>query len=213
MAVMALSASGRRNRRGSAPSRPRRRVRTLLVVLLALPGWAACSADPAEPPPPTAASVPLQVRTVAATGALDEGLRRRLEADVGEMLSEYVVNAFLGRYPRQGFVRSFDSFTSEAARYAVRDIGVLTAAPLADARSVRATKLEAGMSFLIHDGDVIGATATVRFRFAATLADGDAQPISLRGRLMLREDDDTWSIFGYDLARDDGAATRQGASR
>ncbi len=183
---------------------------SVVVLLVAVAG---CSAEPPEPPSSPSGSVPLEVRTVADTGGLDERLRRRLEGEVGEVLSEYVVNAFLGEFPRQGFVRSFDAFTSGAASYAAGDIEILTAAELADARSVRATALDAGLSFMIHRGDVLGASADVRFRFEATLESGDVVPLRLRGRFTLREDDGTWSVFAYDVDRDDGPATEEGASQ
>ena len=57
----------------------------------------------------------------------------------------------------------------------------------------------------MHDSDIIGATASVRFAFEATV-DGDERPLSLRGRLMLVEDDDVWSVFGYDVVTDTGEA-------
>ena len=57
----------------------------------------------------------------------------------------------------------------------------------------------------VQDSNIIGATASVRFAFEATV-DGAEQPLSLRGRLMLVEDDDVWSVFGYDVVTDTGDA-------
>ncbi len=50
---------------------------------------------------------------------------------------------------------------------------------------------------------MIGATASVRFAFEATV-NGEERTMSLRGRLMLVEDDGAWSVFGYDVATDTG---------
>ena len=64
-------------------------------------------------------------------------------------------------------------------------------------------KLDARLSFLVHEGDVVGATAAVDF-FEATTSDGQTRDLSLVGRFMLQEKDGTWSVFGYDVDHDDG---------
>jgi hypothetical protein len=127
-----------------------------------------------------------------------------MESEVGDVLSEYVVRAFLGDYPREDFVRAFDSFTSGAARYAAGDIDVLTASSLEEVTAVTATALEARLSSIAADTDVIGATAHVEFRFEATDDAGETHPLSLTGRFMLQHDQDTWSVFGYDVSRENG---------
>jgi hypothetical protein len=43
----------------------------------------------------------------------------------------------------------------------------------------------------------------VNLGFEAELQGGDKVPFTLTGRLLLDEDDGTWSVFGYDVARDD----------
>ena len=174
------------------------------LVVVALLG--ACTDEPPGDEPPGEPSVALRVTTVKGAGALDETDRTELESAVGEVLSRYVVGAFLGDYPRDDFVRSFDDFTSGTAQYAAADIDVLTAARVADATDVRATRLDARLSFLVDNRDVIGATAAVQFEFEATMPDGDTQDMSLGGRLMLQEGPDGWAVFGYDVASDDGAA-------
>ncbi len=50
---------------------------------------------------------------------------------------------------------------------------------------------------------MLGATAHVDFAFEVTDGKGAPQAVSLRGRFMLEEDDGDWSIFGYDVVRDD----------
>jgi hypothetical protein len=168
----------------------------LFTAVLALGG---CTTEPpSDPPSETEEPVALRVTTVTGAGSMDADTRADLESAVGDVLSSYVVQGFLGDYPRDDFVRAFDSFTSGAARDAARDIDWLTAARLEDPKAVRATRLDARLSFLVAGDDVVGGTATVRFAFEATL-DGEVRPVRLRGRLMLVEDEGTWSVFGYDV--------------
>jgi hypothetical protein len=127
------------------------------------------------------------------------------------VLSGYVVRAFLGDYPREDFVGSFESFTGDLASDAARDIDQLTANSLGEAESVRATRLDAELSFVAEDSDVIGATASVRFAFEATV-DGGQQPLGMRGRLMLVEENGTWSVFGYDVVTGSGEAVEAGVT-
>jgi hypothetical protein len=171
----------------------------LVAAVLALGG---CPAEPPDEPPATEEPVALRVTTVHGAGSIDADTRADLESAVGDVLSAYVVQGFLGDYPRDDFVRSFDSFTSGAARDAARDIDQLTAARFQDAEAVRATRLDARLSFLVERDDVVGATAAVRFGFEATVG-GEALPLRLRGRLMLVEDEGTWSVFGYDVTTHD----------
>jgi hypothetical protein len=176
----------------------------VLLVSLALAG---CTPDqPAgQAPPSTTESVALRVRTVHVAGSLDPGARAEAESAVGDVLSGYVVGAFLGDYPREDFVGSFESFTGDLAQNAARDLDQLTANRVGEAEAVRATRLDADLSFVVEDSDVIGATASVRFAFEATLG-GDERPLGMRGRLMLMEEDDVWSVYGYDVRTDSGEA-------
>ena len=180
-----------------------------LLVCLVLAG---CTAEPPSgPSPPTPESVALRVRTVHVAGSLGPDARSAAESEVGDLLSGYVVRAFLGDYPREDFVGSFGSFTGDLSRDAVRDLDQLTANRLGDAEAGRATRLDADLSFLMQGADLVGATASVRFEFEATV-DGDAQPLGLRGRLMLVEERDTWSVFGYDVVTDTGDAVEAGVT-
>lgn len=167
---------------------------------------AACStgSPPDDGRTTTPESAALRVETVAGADQLDETTRTELEGAVGDVLSAYVVEAFLGPFPRQEFVRSFEDFTSGAARSAATDIDRLTAASVRDATAVRATELEARLSFLTQAGEVHGGTAAVHFAFEATMEDGTRRPLVLDGRFMLDAERGTWSIFGYDVALDDG---------
>jgi hypothetical protein len=200
--MMALMARARGRDNGVVRQRFRAGSAAVGVALIAALLTAGCSSpsgsDPAEPAAPAA----LRVSTVHGADTLDEPARADLESEVGDVLSQYIVRAFLGEYPREDFVRAFDSFTSGAARSAAADIDVLTAASVEDARSISATGLDAELSFLLDGSDVVGATAHVDFRFEVTDADGDTRPLSLTGRLMLEQEQGTWSVFGYDVARD-----------
>ena len=171
---------------------------------------AGCSDDspPEDQRTPTAESAALRVQTVSGAERLDEQTRTEVEGAVGDVLSEYVVAAFLGEFPRQEFVQAFEPFTSVAARKATRHIDLLTAATARDATAVRATDLDARLSFLTREGEVLGGTAKVHFAFDATMADGTTRPLTLDGRFMLEADDDgSWSVFGYDVRFDDGQET------
>jgi hypothetical protein len=190
---------------------PRRRagwtVRAGVAVLAALAAGCSTGSPPDDEPSPTAESAALRVQTVTGAERLDQQTRTEVEGAVGDVLSEYVVAAFLGEFPRQEFVQAFEPFTSVAARKATRDIDKLTAATARDATAVRATDLDARLSFLTQAGDVLGGTAEVHFAFDATMEDGTTRPLVLDGRFMLVADDDSWSIFGYDVTFDDGEET------
>jgi hypothetical protein len=187
------------NRMG--PPRLRAAATAALVVAPLLTG---CSADVPPQDRETPESAALRVRTVAGADSLDERTRAGLEGAVGDVLSTYVVSAFLGEHPRDEFVRSFASFTSGAARDAAGDIDLLTASAVPDATSVRATDLDVRLSFLTQGRTVHGGTASVHFAFEATREDGSTQPLTLDGRFLLEPGQDTWSVFGYDVRFDDG---------
>jgi hypothetical protein len=174
------------------------------AVVVAASLAAGCSAGAPPDDPGTPESAALRVQTVSGADRLDERTRADLEGAVGDVLSAYLVDAFLGDFPREEFVRSFESFTSEAARDAAVDIDLLTAAAVPGATAVRATELDARLSFLTQSRTVHGATATVHFAFEATTDSGSTRPLTLDGRFMLVAEGDAWSVFGYDLRLDDG---------
>lgn len=167
---------------------------------------AGCSdgGPPDDEETPTPESAALRVQTVTGAERLDEATRAEIEGAIGEVLSDYVLEGFLGDFPRQDFVRAFEDFTSVAARKATGDIDYLTAATVRDATDVRATELDASLSFLDQAGEVHGATAAVHFTFEATMEDGSTRPLALDGRFLLDADEGTWSVFGYDVRFDDG---------
>jgi hypothetical protein len=180
---------------------PRLRVAGVAAVVVWLATACSSGAPPRDTETPDAAA--LRVRTVTGAERLDESTRADVEGAVGDVLSAYVVAAFLGEYPREEFVRSFASFTGDAARDAAGDIDLLTAAAVPGATGVLATDLDARLSFLTQGRTVHGGTATVHFAFEATREDGSTQPLTLDGRFMMEAEEGTWSVFGYDVARDD----------
>jgi hypothetical protein len=174
------------------------------VAVAVLVAGCSTGSPPDDEGTPAAESAALRVQTVTGAERLDEATRAEIEAAVGEVLSDYVLEGFLGEFPRQDFVRAFEDFTSVAARKATQDIDYLTAATVRDATAVRATELDARLSFLDQAGEVHGATAAVHFAFEATMEDGSTRPLALDGRFMLDADEGTWSVFGYDVRFDDG---------
>ena len=175
------------------------------LLLVSLVG---CTADPPEDPEPTPGSeVALRVTTVSGAEGVDADTRADLEEAVGDALSSYVEGGFLGEFPRQDFVRAFDDFTPGLAQKAAGDIDVLTASSFEDASDMRATKLVARLSFAVTGRTVVGATAHVDFHFEATTA-GGAVPLALRGRLVLMYENDTWTVFTYDVRSSDGTSVQ-----
>ena len=167
-----------------------------------------CTADPPEDPEPTPGSeVALRVTTVSGAEGVDADTQADLEEAVGDALSSYVEGGFLGEFPRQDFVRAFDDFTPGLAQKAAGDIDVLTASSFEDASDMRATKLVARLSFAVTGRTVVGATAHVNFQFEATTA-GGAVPLALHGRLVLNYENDTWTVFTYDVRSSDGTSVQ-----
>lgn len=171
-------------------------------VLLA----AGCSTgkEPDDDTTPDARNAALRVETVSGADRLDEQAVTELEGQVGDVLSDYVVAAFLDDYPREDFVRAFGAFTSRAARKAAGRIDVLTAASSGDAEAMRATRLDARLSFLTQRRTAYAGSAAVHFAFEATMDDGSTRPLVLDGRILLEAEGEQWRIFGYDLHLDDG---------
>jgi hypothetical protein len=190
--------------------KPVRRARTAAIlvgpVCLLVAG---CSDGGSPDRPPDQSAVALQIRIVSGARGIDDQERAEAEQEIGDVLSAYVVRGFLGDYPREDFVQSFDAFTNGAARSAARDIDLLTAARFGDASTVTARRLTADISCLVDDGNVVGATARVSLAFEAAGEDGGFHTIKLSGRFMLVKDHATWNVFGYDVARADAPGTGQ----
>ncbi len=177
---------------------------------------AGCTSQSPPPPEPSQSSEQVALRVTTAPGGarqLTSAERTDLEAAIGEVLSEYVASAFLGDFPRERFLDSFGGFTSGAAELAAQKLEVLTAARVGDATSVQPTALDAELFIGVDDGEVFGATAFVDFTFDATMPpDNTTQQVTLGGRLMLVEQDGSWSVFAFDVRGDDGAPMGKGES-
>lgn len=188
---------------GSARHGPRAGTRLATAVLLSLLAGACTTNDPGDGDPPRGpAQAALEVSVVEHAGPLDDQQRAEVEAGVGDVLSEYVVRAFLGEFPRDDFVPAFSAFTSRAARGAAEDIDLLTAARYKDADRVVATRLRVQISSLAAGNDVVGATAQVDLAFDVT-GSAAGSGFALTGRFLLAHDGGAWSVFGYDVQRDD----------
>jgi hypothetical protein len=176
-----------------------------LAASLVLTGCSAgAGSDGSDTPDPESAA--LRVLAVTGADALDAASRAELEREVGDVLTQYVAAAFLGDFPREEFVEAFEPFTGRAAQDAAGDIRVLTAISAQDAVDVRATGLDARLSFLTRGRTVHGGTATVRFTFEATMVGGSTRDLSFEGRLLLDAENDAWSVFGYDVTLDNGVS-------
>ena len=125
---MAGMARRRGRRDGTGTRGPRAVAVAAAVSILVAPALSACSGDEPKNTPPTAAPVVLHVETGRGAGSLSDDARTAVETEVGDVLSSYVVNGFLGEYPRDDLVRAFDDFSPGASRDAAKSIDVLTGA-------------------------------------------------------------------------------------
>jgi hypothetical protein len=188
--------------RGRRTGGVRRPLTAAALVGLLLSGAAGCN-SPQQQQPPAPLGPALRLQTVHGAFHLRPGARAVLESAVGDALSDYVVGAFLGTYPRDDFVQAFDGFTAGAAREALRKIDLLTARKYRTARSVTAEDLSARLSFVLLGDTAVGVAAHVRFRFSAEYDDGRTESFSLVGRLLLVHEQSAWLIFGWDVGRSD----------
>jgi hypothetical protein len=179
-------------------------MRSLAALLLVL-GLVACTDDTEEPPPDQHTDhVALQLSLGPGAGEVSTEARDQLQNDVATVLSTYVVDAFLGDYPREDFLGALDSFTDGVSDEAAKDIDLLTGAGFGDhVEKVAATKLSATIASFAPDQQVVGVTAAVDFAFDVQ-ANGTTSEYTRSGRLMLMPEDGTWKIFGYDMTGSGG---------
>jgi hypothetical protein len=186
------------------PRRGRRvaQVACALISVLVLSGCPSDTDQPDEPPRDAA----LEIQLVGGADALTASARDELQGQVGDVLTAYVVAAFLGDYPRDDFVGSLESFTSGAAEKAAGDLDLLTASRYSEAEQVVARRLEARLNVFAAGDEPAGASARVRFRFAALQQEGEPRVFSMSGRLGLVPEGEGWRIFAYQVRRDDPVA-------
>jgi len=206
--IMCVMASTPRRRLGWLHNAP---VVACVLTSVLLPSVAGCTDDPEQDDgqqPPVA----LEIELVEGASSLTTEERDQLQADIADVLSAYVVDAFLGDYPRDDFVQSLDSFTSGAADNAARDLELLTASRFGSAEAVEARRLVARITAFAPRGAALGATARVAFEFDVSQDQGGDQELTLEGRLMLAPEGGSWKIFGYDVDRNDPAEPAEESS-
>ncbi len=193
-----------------------RMVRRLVAVATAtalLAGLSACTTDGSQPPAPDEPSgdVALEVVSLDASG-IDEETRTELESEVGDVLAGYIVEGFLGEYPREDFVRSLADFTNTLADDGGQDLPGLTMKGVEGVESVRATRLHARLSYFNPGGTVVGASAFLDLAFEVTLDDGTTQRVTRSGKLVLSRTGGGWQVIGYDMCCFDDAPVRAEAT-
>ena len=97
-------------------ARARQGILVTVLVALVLGG---CTETPADEGPPAAPRVGRAAHDHGGPGRRPaRGRAHRVESAIGEVLSEFVAEAFLGDYPRSDFVGALDGFTERG-----RDLG------------------------------------------------------------------------------------------
>jgi hypothetical protein len=176
-----------------------------LAALLLVVGLVACTDDSEKPPPDQPTDhVALELSIGPGASELSTEARDQLQNDIGMVLSTYVVDAYLGDYPRQDFVGALGTFTPGVADSAAADLDLLTGAGFgSDAEEVTASRLSATISTFAPDQKVVGVSASVDFAFDVK-AGGNTTEFTRHGRLMLMPVDGQWKIFGYKITRPPG---------
>ena len=185
--------------------------RVVVAALLAalLSGLGACTSDDSQPPEPeqSAGDVALQLVSIKTPG-IDEKTRTELESEVGDLVANYIVEGFLGDYPREDFVRSLADFSNSLADDGGQDLAVLTLSGTPEITGVRATRLHVQLAYFNPRGEVVGATAFLDLAFDVTLADGSTRADTRSGKLVLGRQDGDWRVIGYKLCCFDGDAVQ-----
>jgi hypothetical protein len=187
-----------------------RRALAVVAAVAILVPVGACTDDPHDPVPSGDGpkSVALQLSMGPGADRLDTDARDELQNDVATVLSTYVVDGFLGDYPREDFVKTLDLFTSGVAQKAAKRIEEITGAGFKDVDAVAASRLRASISTFAPAHAAVGASAHVDFAFEVTTGDSVRQ-VTVQGRLMLAPVAGQWKIFGFALRTDDPAAGGQ----
>lgn len=185
-----------------APMRaiPARRLSLFTWLLACVLPLTACTGDSDDPPPSDGPeSVALELSLGPGADDLTTEARDDLQNEVGAVLTTYVVEGFLGDYPRDDFVSALDSFTSGVADDAAEDLDLISGAGFeGNPDEVVATQLSASISTFAPGGKVVGVTAMVDFAFDVTEG-STIREEARHGRLMLTIENGAWKIFGFAL--------------
>jgi hypothetical protein len=165
-----------------------------------LASLAACTDDSDDPSPPNdgPTSVALELSLGPGADGLTTEARDDLQNDVGALLTTYVVDGFLGDYPREDFVSVLDSFTAGEAPHAAQELEQITGTSFAAADQVVATRLEARLSTFAPGKEALGVSAAVDFAFDVTEG-GETREETMSGRLLLTPENGEWRIFGFQV--------------
>ncbi len=202
------------------PLRPRSTTRrgsgALVGAVLAvtiLTGVSACSGDdpapgeseaaPAAGSSATGSPAPLAsvVTLGKVTGRLDTKREDALLEQVSTTVDTWIDAAYGGAtYPRDGFVKAFDVFTTGAARRAKADRALMSNAGLGDAvTSVELTNRRLRVDVLAVQGRPVGVTVRVAVGMEISAATERKERVT--GSLFLTRESDGWRVFGYDMDR------------
>ena len=176
----------------------------LAAAMLLVATCCACStSDPPRSGDGSTGKAALEVELASGTQGLDDQERSAVQDSIGDVLSAYLVDGFLGTYPREDFVKVARRLHGRGGAGGRPGPDLLTASRFAESDGVRPKKLHATVSCLTVAGEVVAATAHVDFAFEALDGKAAPRPVTLRGRFMLEKDGKKWSIPGYDVLRDD----------
>jgi hypothetical protein len=128
--------------------------------------------------------------------------RKQVLEKVGKAVDAWIDGGFVGvSYPRQDFGSAFQSFTKPAAADARRQQSLTTNWDLRSRiDGVTVKKRTVTIDVLAPHGRPAGATARVTLVFT-TSGDVDKR-VAVHARLFLTPDQQgTWQIFGYDVAK------------
>ncbi len=153
---------------------------------------------PMIPPPSDGPeSVALELSLGPGADGLTTEARDDLQNDVGAVLTTYVVEGFLGDYPRDDFVER--RWTRSPAASPARPPGTSSRSPERGSRTPTRSwrpgcRPASPPSRPV--GKAVGVSAHVDFAFDVTEGESTRE-VTLRGRLMLMPVDGEWKIFGY----------------
>jgi hypothetical protein len=165
------------------------------------------SSDESAKPAATGSSAPAEhaVETRVSwgriTGKLSPDTRKRLAAQVGDLVDGWTAAAYLGGdYPRRDFADAWPGFTSGARQEAHGDRALMSNQDLGDRiDGVTPHRSQVRLDVLAVRRHPVGVTAHVLLGFGTT---GQVEKqVRVRGRLFLTHTARGWKVFGYDVTK------------